>query len=358
VKGWNKGNFSIDARLLLVRHVLSAMHIYQLLVIDPPVWLMKAIDKLRRGFLWDNDELAAGGKCLVKWANVCKPLDYGGLGITDLKRTSMALQVRWLWQSWTEPDKAWLGLPINVGDSVLQLFNRSVIFNLGDGQRISFWKDPWLGEQAIQTIAPDLFKQCTKRNLTVAQALLDGRWRRHFRRGLTTVALEQFLLVHDRLESVQLQPGVHDTVTWRWTADGQYSASSAYEAQFEGHPTSRFRKLIWKSEAPLKCRIFAWLAILGKCNTADTLAKKNWPHNAACVLCLGEPETAIHLLATCPVAIRIWRKILTSARLPLRLASGPGTVNLQDWLHLTRRSQDRAIKKNWISLVHLAWWTI
>jgi hypothetical protein len=36
MKGWNKGNFSIDARLLL-RHVLSAMHIYQLLVIDPPV---------------------------------------------------------------------------------------------------------------------------------------------------------------------------------------------------------------------------------------------------------------------------------------------------------------------------------
>ncbi|KAM0839424.1 hypothetical protein ACQ4PT_060322 [Festuca glaucescens] len=58
VKGWNKGSFSIDARLLLVKHVLSAMNIYQLLVLDPPVWLIKAIDKLRRGFLWNNDELA------------------------------------------------------------------------------------------------------------------------------------------------------------------------------------------------------------------------------------------------------------------------------------------------------------
>jgi hypothetical protein len=37
VKGWNKGNFSLDARLLLVRHVLSAMNIFQLMVIDPPV---------------------------------------------------------------------------------------------------------------------------------------------------------------------------------------------------------------------------------------------------------------------------------------------------------------------------------
>jgi hypothetical protein len=36
VKGWNKGCFSLDARLLLVKHVLSAMHIYQLLVLDPP----------------------------------------------------------------------------------------------------------------------------------------------------------------------------------------------------------------------------------------------------------------------------------------------------------------------------------
>jgi hypothetical protein len=57
VKGWNKGNFSLDARLLLVKHVLSAMHIYQLLVIDPHIWLIKAIDKLRMGFLWNNDEL-------------------------------------------------------------------------------------------------------------------------------------------------------------------------------------------------------------------------------------------------------------------------------------------------------------
>jgi hypothetical protein len=125
----------------------------------------------------------------------------------------------------------------------------------------------------------------------VAQVLLDEKWMRNFRRGLTAIALEQFLEVHDKLANTQLQPGI-DTVTWRWTADGQYLASSAYEVQFEGPPTSRFTKLIWKSEALLKCRIFAWLAVLGKCNTADTLAKKNRPHNAACVLCLSEPEPA------------------------------------------------------------------
>jgi hypothetical protein len=64
-------------------------------------------------------------------------------------------------------------------------------------------------------MAPDLFKHCTKRSLTVAQALLEGKWMRHFRRGLTAAALQQFLLIHDKLGGIQLHHGVPDLVTWR-----------------------------------------------------------------------------------------------------------------------------------------------
>ncbi|KAM0897624.1 hypothetical protein ACQ4PT_022443 [Festuca glaucescens] len=107
VKGWNQASFSLDARLLLVKHLLSAMTVFQLLVIDPPIWLTKAIDKLCRGFLWNNDEIAAGGKCLVSWAIICRPIEFGGLGIPDLQAKGLALSLRWLWQSWTETDKPW-----------------------------------------------------------------------------------------------------------------------------------------------------------------------------------------------------------------------------------------------------------
>ncbi|KAM0900198.1 hypothetical protein ACQ4PT_020764 [Festuca glaucescens] len=131
VKGWNKGSFSLDARLLLVKHVLSAMNIYQLLVLDPPVWLIKAIDKLRRGFLWNNDELATGGRCLVRWATICRPLEFGGLGIPDLQRKSAALRVRWLWQCWISTDKPWSDLPIAMDDRTRSLFNAAVEFKLG-----------------------------------------------------------------------------------------------------------------------------------------------------------------------------------------------------------------------------------
>jgi hypothetical protein len=128
--------------------------------------------------------------------------------------------------------------------------------------------------------------------------------------------------------------------------------------QFEGATRHEFISTIWRSESPLKCRIFAWLASLGKCNTADCLEKKRWPHNAACVLCLSKPETALHLLANCTVTIRLWRRILTSAGLPTTLAPSTDTNNLQDWLCASSLAWPQPQRKQWTSLAHLTWWTI
>jgi hypothetical protein len=52
--------------------------------------------KLHRGFLWNNDEIASGGKCLVRWAAICRPVELGGLGISTLQARGNALRVRWL----------------------------------------------------------------------------------------------------------------------------------------------------------------------------------------------------------------------------------------------------------------------
>jgi hypothetical protein len=66
--------------LVMVRAVLTASPIYQLLVVDLRKWVFKALDKCRRGFLWKGQEKANGGNCLVSWKMVQRPLEYGGLG--------------------------------------------------------------------------------------------------------------------------------------------------------------------------------------------------------------------------------------------------------------------------------------
>lgn len=39
-----------------------------------PKWLIKAIDKKRRSFLWSGEESVQGGKCLVAWSMVFCPI--------------------------------------------------------------------------------------------------------------------------------------------------------------------------------------------------------------------------------------------------------------------------------------------
>ena len=72
-------------RATLVRCVLSATPIYLLIAISVPKWFIKAVDKIRKGFLWQGKEKANGGCCLVAWEKVMRPLELGGLGIPNLE---------------------------------------------------------------------------------------------------------------------------------------------------------------------------------------------------------------------------------------------------------------------------------
>ena len=55
---------------------------------------------------------------------------------------------------------------------------------------------------------------------------------------LTFEHIEQFATLWEKLSNVILTPGVDDAIFWKFTKDGVYSASSAYNAQFEGHTAS------------------------------------------------------------------------------------------------------------------------
>jgi hypothetical protein len=76
-------------------------------------------------------------------------------------------------------------------------------------------------------------------------------------RGAPTVqVIMEYLRVWELMEGVQLQQAVDDRFCWRFSADGVYSASSAYKAMFIGSTRLRGAKELWKTSAPPKIKFF------------------------------------------------------------------------------------------------------
>jgi hypothetical protein len=103
----------------------------------PKKWVLKHINKIRRGFLWKGDDNVNGGHCLVVWQKVQRPKQLGGLDVIHLELFSRALRLRWLWYQWAEPDRPWVGSEVPCDEVDKQLFRISTVVRLGNGNKLA-----------------------------------------------------------------------------------------------------------------------------------------------------------------------------------------------------------------------------
>ena len=135
---WKANLMNKPGRLALVKSVLSAIPVHQLLAYAPPKKTLRQIEKIERGFLWASHAAANGGHCHVNWRRVCRPISNGGLGVQDLERASLALRLRWLWFSRTDHERAWNGLDLQFSAEERALFFASTTMTLENGTTTYF----------------------------------------------------------------------------------------------------------------------------------------------------------------------------------------------------------------------------
>ena len=90
-------------------------------------------------------------------------------------------------------ERPWKGTATPCDKVDKDLFQACTEITVRDGSLARFWHDSWLQGKAPRNMAPSLFPLAARKNLTVKEALGEGRWMRGLQRISSVEQLEQFV---------------------------------------------------------------------------------------------------------------------------------------------------------------------
>jgi hypothetical protein len=93
---WKASLLSIDGRVQLVKSVIYGMLMHTMHIYSWPVSSIKDIERWIRTFIWSGD-ITKRKLVTVSWANVCKPVLEGGLGLRDLTKLNESSDLKLCW---------------------------------------------------------------------------------------------------------------------------------------------------------------------------------------------------------------------------------------------------------------------
>ncbi|XP_028059660.1 uncharacterized protein LOC114263352 [Camellia sinensis] len=210
--GWKRRLLSFAGRLTFSKSVLVDW------VEEKATFLCREIERLEAVFLWGGNDLKRKVH-LVKWTEVSKSLNQGGLGIRRLKDVNASLLLKWWWKFGSEVNALWRRMlcnkymieefhwlpPINsparfsriwgdvlavasLNQPLVEFFVEKYQIKVGNGSRIKFWYDKWVGSSCLKDEFPRLFCLSTVKDGTLSyffeRKSSYGEWNFCFRRPL------------------------------------------------------------------------------------------------------------------------------------------------------------------------------
>ncbi|RVW67635.1 putative ribonuclease H protein [Vitis vinifera] len=169
---WKRQYLSKGGTATLIRSTLSNLPIYLMSLLCLPSSVRRRLEKIQRDFLWGGGNLDHKPH-LVRWELVCLSKAKGGLGVKSLSLLNKTLLAKWNWRFANEREALWnqvirgkygearggwcsrevreahgLGLwkGIRMG---WKMVSDRLAFIVGNGRRVSFWRDRWCGESPL-----------------------------------------------------------------------------------------------------------------------------------------------------------------------------------------------------------------
>ncbi|GKU91338.1 hypothetical protein SLEP1_g5225 [Rubroshorea leprosula] len=304
-----------SGRITFLNSVLTSLPVLFLSIYLTPKGIVKTLDKIRNKFLWGGCEESRQVHW-VNWKTVCISKRDGGLGVKDLRLFNQALLGKW----WGRLAKGSSRLLFNLikekyGYEGGNWCNWGFQIRIGNGEKVSFWKDSWSNTGVLANVFPRLYMLSTGKDNTIDEM---GRWEDNkwvwnlpWRRTPHSWEQDSMQDFNKLLKETNLTIGKEDTWTWERDQLGDYSTSSRYTALVQ-HQPSPYRKVfekIWNPLIPHKVYGFTWLLLLDRIPSKFNLLKRGLIKEmeaVKCSLCGRNVEESNHLFLHCSITAKIW----------------------------------------------------
>jgi hypothetical protein len=194
IASWRGKLLSHAARITLIQTCLASIPVYLLSFIKFPKWAIKTLNTHLANCLWSDTD--GGDKYhLANWESICMAKDFGGLGVPNLRDLNICLMASWIKRYQEGGGKLWRELidnkyPTSNPNIFCSSHNRSSQFfkglmwaakaaemgyrwKVGNGKKIKFWEDNWLGHSSLAVQFWDLYLIVNEKSSSIAD-LWDG----------------------------------------------------------------------------------------------------------------------------------------------------------------------------------------
>ena len=178
------------------------------------------------------------------------------------------------------------------------------MWKIGNGQKVKFWEDNWLGTSSLSIQFWRLYEIANEKTGTVCE-LWDGtNLRCTFRRTVDQCLMNEWLEVLQLASTIVLS-FEEDALIWQFSSNGVYNSQSLYRiincrGVFPVHVSA-----VWSLKVPPRVHFFLWLLAKNKVLTRDNLGLRQKIDDDTCLFCF-EKESVFHLFFDCVVAKQVW----------------------------------------------------
>eukprot|EP00253_Pinus_taeda_P017157 PITA_17157 len=304
IRKWTMRSLNLAGRLVLTKVVLQSIPVFMQSTLPAPKGVLQQFITIQRDFILGKGEDRKKW-ALVAWEKICKPKNYGVLGLDDPDILSKVLGAK-LWWRWE-----------NRG-----LVQENSFWEIREGDLALFWEARWQQEPIqLKEDLEEIKVEADTKGLSKVKDFWDqtnsiDKWRTwrnfSFRDDNPLKAKAETLMRELDQRKILVSRG-HDQLRWDNNNEGTFHLKEVKLILFglDSHASDRVWQSLWMHQGCMKIRLFMWLVQHRKILTWDNIQKRGILGTSRCQLCEAEEETMEHLLSNCIFTSRLWDSFAT-----------------------------------------------